>query len=261
MMSKNFVTFTKSGKLGYITLNRPPANSYEIEFMRQFSPAIEEADSDDDVRVVIVKSELAKFFSAGADIKAFLTNDTAGNMELIRLAHQTLDKMRWSGKIFIAAINGHALGGGLEIALACDLRFAEEGVYKLGLPEVTLGLLPGNGGTQRTPRLIGTSKALELMISGETVTPEEALHLGLVNRLFPTGQLMEQTELYAEKLAFGASVAVSHTKQAIYEGIEKPLVEALALERELIEPLFDTEDAKEGFAAFTEKRQPVYKGK
>lgn len=260
-MSDQVVTYSKSDKAGYVSLNRPPANSYEIEFMRQFNSAIEAAISDDEVRAVIVKSELPKFFSAGADIKAFMANDTAGNMQLIQFAHQTLDKMRRSGKIFIAAINGHALGGGLELALACDLRFAGEGNYKLGLPEVTLGLLPGNGGTQRLPRLIGVSKALELMITGDTVSPQEALHLGLVNRLYSSEELMEQTGLFAERLADGAGVAIKHMKQAIYEGIELPLDESLARERELIEPLFETEDAKEGFTAFTEKRQPEYKGR
>jgi enoyl-CoA hydratase/carnithine racemase len=259
-MTDTVITFAKSGKIGYITLNRPPANSYEIGFMRQLNDSIGAADADKEVRVVVVKSDLAKFFSAGADVKAFMANDKAGNMSMIRLAHQTLNKMRESGKIFIAAIQGHALGGGLEISLACDLRFAEEGSYKLGLPEVTLGLLPGNGGTQRLPRLIGANKALEMMITGETVGPQEALQLGLVNRLYPPGQLMEQTQAYAEKLAGGASVAVRHIKQAVYEGVEMSLDEALALERALIEPLFDTEDAQEGFAAFAEKRQPVYKG-
>jgi enoyl-CoA hydratase/carnithine racemase len=259
-MTDTVITFAKSGKIGYITLNRPPANSYEIEFMRQLNDAIEAADADREVRVTIVKSDLPKFFSAGADVKAFMANDKAGNMSMIRVAHQTLNKMRKSGKVFIAAIQGHALGGGLEITLACDLRFAEEGAYKLGLPEVTLGLLPGNGGTQRLPRLIGANKALEMMITGETITPQEALQLGLVNRLYPSGQLMEQTQTYAEKLAAGASVAVRQIKQAVYQGIEKSLDDALALERELIEPLFDTEDAQEGFAAFAEKRQPLYKG-
>jgi enoyl-CoA hydratase/carnithine racemase len=141
------------------------------------------------------------------------------------------------------------------------LRFAQEGNYKLGLPEVTLGLLPGNGGTQRLPRLIGKSKALEMMVSGETVNPEEALRLGLINRLLPADQLMEQTVLFAEKLASGASLAIQNIKRAIYQGMEKPLDEGLALERQLIEPLFNTQDAKEGFTAFSEKRQPVYQGK
>ena len=260
-MSDKVVNFTKSGKTGFISLNRPPANSYEIGFMQDLNEAIETANADRDVKVIIVKSELPKFFSAGADIKAFMANDTAGNMEMIRFAHDTLNKMRASGKVYIAEIQGHALGGGLEIALACDLRFAAEGSYKLGLPEVTLGLLPGNGGTQRLPRLIGAAKALELMVSGGTLSPEEALRLGLVNRLYPPDQLEEGTRQFAEKLANGASLAIQNIKQAIYQGIDLPLDDALALERELIEPLFETEDAQEGFGAFAEKRQPVYRGK
>jgi enoyl-CoA hydratase/carnithine racemase len=168
--------------------------------------------------------------------------------------------MALSPKVFVAAINGHALGGGLEMALACDLRFAAEGKYRLGLPEVTLGLLPGNGGTQRLPRLIGANKALEMMLTGESVGPEEAHRLGLVNQLFPAEKLLEEAEAYARKVASGAGVAIGKIKQAVYQGMALPLKEALALERDLIEPLFETEDAREGLKAFAEKRQPVYKG-
>jgi enoyl-CoA hydratase/carnithine racemase len=169
--------------------------------------------------------------------------------------------MAASPKVFVAAINGHALGGGLEMALACDLRFAAEGNYRIGLPEVTLGLLPGNGGTQRLPRLIGANKALEMMITGEAVGPADALRLGIVNRLFPEDKLMAETEAYARRLASGATLAVGQIKQAVYRGLALNLAEALALERELIQPLFDTEDAKEGFAAFAEKRQAMFKGR
>ena len=260
-MSDPVVTFSKSDAIGSITLNRPPANSYDINFMRDLDAAIEAANGDAEIKAVILKSASDKFFSAGADIKAFMANDSAGNVEMIRFAHRTLDKMAASTKVYVAAVNGHALGGGLEMALACDLRFAAEGKYKLGLPEATLGLLPGNGGTQRLPRLIGANKALEMMLTGETVSPEEALRLGIVNRLFPADRLMEETEVYARKLAAGATLAVGQIKQAVYRGISMNLRDALALERELIEPLFDTEDAKEGFAAFAEKRQAAFKGK
>jgi len=260
-MSDPVVTFSKSDVVGFITLNRPPANSYEINFMRDLDAAIDAANSDAEVKVVILKSASEKFFSGGADIKAFTANTTAANMEMIRTAHRALDKMAASDKVYIAAINGHAMGGGLEMALACDLRFAAEGKYRMGLPEVTLGLLPGNGGTQRLPRLVGANKALEMMLTGETVTPEEALRLGIVNRLFPAEKLMEEAEAYARRLAAGATLAVGQIKRAVYQGVTMKLRDALALERELIEPLFDTADAKEGLAAFAEKRQPVYQGK
>ena len=255
------VTFSKSGSVGQITLNRPPANSYEIGFMRELDAAIEGAIADPEVRAVVVRSALEKFFSAGADIKAFMANDTATNLAMIRFAHGALEKIANPPKVFIAAINSHALGGGLEIALACDLRFAAEGSYRLGLPEVTLGLLPGNGGTQRLPRLIGAHRALELMITGAPVGPEEALRLGIVNKLFPADKLMPETEAYAARLAAGATVAIGQIKRAVVQGVGMDLSTALALERDLIEPLFDTEDAKEGFAAFADKRQPVYKGR
>ena len=260
-MSDPVVTFSKSDVVGFITLNRPPANSYEINFMRDLDAAIDAANSDAEVKVVILKSASEKFFSGGADIKAFTANTTAANMEMIRTAHRALDKMAASDKVYIAAINGHAMGGGLEMALACDLRFAAEGKYRMGLPEVTLGLLPGNGGTQRLPRLVGMNKALEMMLTGESITPDEALRLGIINRLFPVDKLMEETEAYARKLAAGASLAIARIKQCVYQGIATNLSDGLALERKLIEPLFDSEDAKEGLAAFAEKRQPVYKGK
>ncbi len=260
-MADKVVTFAADGPIGTITLDRPPANSYDIEFMGQLEAAILAAEENEQVRAVILRSASEKFFSAGADIKAFMANDTAANMAMIGLAHATLEKMAASPKIYIAAINGHALGGGLEMALACDLRFAAEGNYYLGLPEVTLGLLPGNGGTQRLPRLIGANKALEMMITGERVGPEEALRLGLVNRLFPAADLLAETEAYARKLAAGATLAIGAIKRCVYDGMNMELAEALAYERQLIAPLFDSQDAAEGFAAFSEKRQPQYQGK
>ena len=260
-MADAVVTYRRNESIGYITLNRPPANSYEIGFMRDLDAAIDAANADAEARVVILRSALEKFFSAGADIKAFMANSTPQNMEMVQVAHGALRKMATSPKIFIAAINGHALGGGMEIALACDLRFAAEGNYRLGLPEATLGLLPGNGGTQRLPRLIGVNKALELMITGETLVPQQALELGMVNKLFPAESLLEETEKYARRLASGATMAVAYIKRAVYEGIEKQLDDALALERELIEPLFNSADAQEGIAAFVEKRKPNFQGK
>lgn len=260
-MAEPVVTFSKSDAVGAITLNRPPANSYEIGLMCDLEAAIYAANSDSETKVVILKSALEKFFCAGADIKTFAAASTQDNMEMVEVAHRALEKMSTSSKIFLAAINGHALGGGLEIALACDLRFAAEGEYRVGLPEVTLGLLPGNGGTQRLPRLIGANKALELMISGETLVPEKALQLGIVNKLFTADKLLAETEAYARRLASGATQAIGQIKRAVYEGSTMKLSEALNRERELLRPLFDTEDAKEGIRAFVEKRKPVYRGR
>ncbi len=259
-MSDQVVTFESLGKVGTITLDRPPANSYEIEFMRQLGAAIDAAEADGDVRVIVMQSASEKFFSAGADIKAFKANSTEQNMELIHFAHGELSKIAASRKVYIAAINGHSLGGGLEMPLACDLRFAKEGKYFLGLPEVTLGLLPGNGGTQRLPRLIGANKALELMLTGDRVNPQQALELGIVNKIFPADSFKDDVMAYAEKLANGASLAVGAIKRAVYDGVQMDLEDGLALERELIAPLYDSEDAVEGFAAFAEKRAPDYKG-
>ena len=162
------VTFSADGRVGTITLDNPPANSYDIEFMRELAGAIGEANRSE-ARVVVLRSASEKFFSAGADVKRFLADDVDANMDMIRLAHEALASIARSEKLFVAFIAGHALGGGLEMALACDLRYAAEGGYRLGTPEVTLGLLPGNGGTQRLPRLIGTGPALELLLTGRQV--------------------------------------------------------------------------------------------
>jgi enoyl-CoA hydratase/carnithine racemase len=249
------------GAVGTITLNHPKANSYDMQFMKDLDAAISAHLANDAVKVVVMRSALEKFFSAGADIKAFQANTTAANMDMIRFAHKALRRMGTSPKVFIAAINGFALGGGLEMALACDLRFAAEGDYKIGLPEVTLGLLPGNGGTQRLSRLIGPTKALDLMITGRIVGPDEACELGIVDRLYPAADLQAKTMEYANRVAKGATLAVARIKQAVMEGMDLPLDDALALERDLMAPLFDTADAKEGIAAFAEKRSATFAGR
>ncbi|MFZ1996338.1 MAG: enoyl-CoA hydratase-related protein [Solirubrobacteraceae bacterium] len=242
---------------GTITLDKPPANSYDIEYMRELGQAVEAAGADAAVRVVVVRSASEKFFCAGADIKEFAANGIDANMDMIRLAHETLASIARSPKLFVACVAGHALGGGLEIALACDVRYAIEGRYRLGTPEVTLGLLPGNGGTQRLPRLIGVGPALELLVTGRTVSPEEARSLGVVSQVF------------ADQAAFDAHVdglralpplSLANIKRAVFEGTEKPLPDALALERDLMEELFRTNDAREGVTAFSEKRTPEFTG-
>jgi enoyl-CoA hydratase/carnithine racemase len=254
------VSFSSDAGVGTITLDKPPANSYDLEYIQELGDAVHAATDDEGVNVVIVRSASEKFFCAGADVKAFLEGPHERNMEMIETSHRTLSSIASIPKIFIAEINGHALGGGLEIPLACDLRFAGEGEYRLGTPEATLGLLPGNGGTQRLPRLIGRSRALDLMITGRTLTPREAYELGIVDSLFPPDALREKTLEYARKLASGATKAVGNIKLAVNGGIDDGLDNGLALERTLVEELFLSEDGREGLAAFSEKRQPAFKG-
>jgi enoyl-CoA hydratase/carnithine racemase len=251
------VTYAAEGPIGTITLDNPPANSYDLEMVTELGAAIDAAAADATSRVVVVRSASEKFFCAGADIKRFLANDVEANMEMIRTAHGALNRIAAARKPFVAWIAGHALGGGLEIALACDLRYAAEGRFRLGTPEVTLGLLPGNGGSQRLPRLIGRGPALELLLTGRQVGPEEALRLGLVGGLFADE---EAFAAHVQRLAAGPPVALAAIKRCVHEGAERTLEEGLALERELIEQLFRSEDAAEGLTAFVEKRDPEFVG-
>jgi enoyl-CoA hydratase/carnithine racemase len=250
------VSFSAEGALGFITLDNPPANSYDVEFMGELADSIDAA-TNSPARVVLVRSASEKFFSAGADVKRFLANDVDGNMEMIRLAHEALAAIASSPRLFVAYIAGHALGGGLEIALACDIRYAAQGTYRLGTPEVTLGLLPGNGGTQRLPRLIGVGPALELLLTGRQLTPDQAERVGLLSRLF-AGE--DELRAHLEKLAALPPLAVSEIKRAVHEGVDRPLADGLELERELIEKLFRSQDAAEGLHAFVEKRPPEFVG-
>lgn len=252
------VEYSRESGVGYITLDKPPANSYDLAFMEELGGCVRSAAEDGGTGAVILRSGSERFFSAGADIKAFNQNGVEENMAMIRRAHEALSEMARTPKVFIAQIGATALGGGLEMALACDLRFGTEGEYVLGLPEATLGLLPGNGGTQRLPRLIGVSRALDLMVTGRTITPSEAHDLGILDRLFPAAELEEETREYAERLAGGAREAIGSIKLAVYGGIDGPLHEGLQTERTLVEPLFESEDAREGIAAFMEKRKPEF---
>ena len=254
------VDFSRDGAIGYITLDKPPANSYDSAMVEEFGDAVQEAGADDAVKAVILRSASDKFFSAGADVKAFMASSPEDNLAMVETSHGALARIAAIPKVFIALIQGHALGGGLELALACDLRFAAQGGYKLGVPEVTLGLLPGNGGTQRLPRLIGASRALELMVTGRQVAPDEALELGIVNRVLPAEEAEAETRAFAERLAGGATKAIANIKRAVWEGIDRPLEEGLARERELVGELFRSDDAREGLGAFLEKREPAWTG-
>jgi enoyl-CoA hydratase/carnithine racemase len=241
--------------LARITLDNPPANSYDLEVMRRFADDVDAA-IDSDARVVLVDSASEKFFSAGADVKRFLEGDVDANMEMVRTSQGAFRRMAAADQVFIAYLAGHALGGGLEIALACDLRLAAPGGYKLGTPEVNLGLLPGNGGTQRLTRLLGPSRALDLLLTGRTFGPDEAVQWGLVSALMEADAAQE----FAERLAAGPQLAIAAIKRCVYEGGQLPLDDGLALEAELVERLFRSKDATEGLTAFVEKRDPEFVG-
>lgn len=255
------VTASTEDRIGYITLDRPPANSYDRTFIEELGAAVDQLAADDEARVIVVRSSSDKFFSAGADVGNFAESDADTNNDMVRLAHRVFDRFGEVDKLTIAAINGHALGGGYEIALACDVRIAAEGRYRIGLPEVTLGLLPGTGGTQRLPRLIGRGRALLLMTTGTSVTPEEAERLGMVDRLVPADELTEHVHDVASTIAKGAPLAIAATKRAVHAGLDRPLTEGLQVELDELAPLFASEDGAEGMAAFLEKRPPEYQGR
>jgi enoyl-CoA hydratase/carnithine racemase len=252
----------KEGAVGIIVLDRPPANSYDYAFLRSFAGAIDDARVDADIRAVLVTSASEKFFSAGADVSAFAAGTSRSRTMTALMAHEAFRKMENTPLIFIAVIAGHCLGGGFELALACDLRFAAEGSYQIGLPEVNLGLFPGSGGTQRLPRLVGLSKGLDLIANATTLKPAEAKEIGLVDRLYPDAAACRQGAVeYAAKLAAGPSIAIGHAKVAITQGFGAPLDLGLAIEREAISRVFVSEDAEEGIKAFGEKRKAEFKGR
>jgi enoyl-CoA hydratase/carnithine racemase len=256
------VKLERDGNLGVIVLDRPPANAYDYDFLREFGAAVDDARVDDDIRAVVVRSASDKFFSAGADLKAFEAASMRRRSMTVLLGHEVFRKMESTPLVFIAAINGNAYGGGLELALACDLRFACEGEYRMGLSEVAVGLFPGNGGTQRLPRLLGLPKGLEMIVNATTVTPKEAAEIGLVNRLFPDAASLRQGAMdYAARLAAGPTEAIGHAKVAAVLGFGAPMEAGLAIEREAIARVFGSEDAAEGIKAFTEKRKPTYRGR
>lgn len=256
------VRLEQQGGVGVIVLDRPPVNSYDYAFLRELAGAIDDARAVDQIRAVVVTSASEKFFSAGADVSAFAAGSAKARFMTALLAHETFRKLENSPLLFIAAISGHCLGGGFELALACDLRFAAEGSYQIGLPEANLGLLPGSGGTQRLPRLVGLSKGLDMIVSGTTLKPADAGAAGLVDRLFPdAATCREEAIAYATKFADGPSVALGHAKLAIQQGFDAPLDLGLAIEREAIGRVFVTHDADEGIKAFAEKRKPDFKGR
>lgn len=255
------VRLEKQDSIGHVVLDRPPANSYDKSFMEELDAAVEEARRDESVKAIVLRSANERFFSAGADVSVFAKSGLDEQNAFVVCANDAIGKLETAPKVSVAAINGHCLGGGLEIALCCDFRVAAEGSYRIGLPEVTLGLLPGTGGTQRLPRLIGRQKALDMMLRGTTLPPQDALAAGIVDEVVPAGSLLDKAVERARAFATGPTLAIGKIKQAAVEGFGMRLDEGLRLERQLLVDLFKSADAKEGVTAFVEKRKPNYTGK
>ena len=255
--------YRKEGEhIAIITLDDPPANTYTHEMMRQLDDAILKARFDKEVQVIVLTGEGEKFFCAGANIGMLQRVDPTFKYFFCLHANETLTRLEQTPKLVIAALNGHTVGGGLEIAMAGDIRLARRNAGKIGLPEVALGVLPGTGGTQRMTRLIGRAKAIELMVTGRTFSFEEAQELGLVNDIYDgNGEaFLEEVLSYAKQFTTPnkAAKAVGNIKRAVVSGGEVPFSESLAIERELQQLLFQSKDAKEGLDAYVEKRMAKF---
>lgn len=260
------VRYEVADGVAVLTLTNPPANAYSYGMMRQLDDWILRARMDPDVHVIVLTGEGEKFFCAGADIAMLREMAPTEKYAFCLHANETLSRLEHTPKLVIGALNGHTVGGGLEVAMACDLRVARKGAGKVGLPEVNLGVLPGTGGTQRLTRMVGKSKAIELMATGETFSFQDAAELGLVNRVIEAG---DRSAFLAEVLSFArqfcppgrASRAVGLIKRACQTGGDATMDVGLSLERELQQQLFTSEDAAEGLDAYADKRSPKFKGR
>ena len=264
-MTPPLVNVSKQDGVTVLELTNPPANTYSYEMMKQLDAHVLEARFDPAVHVVLITGAGEKFFCAGADIAMLEKADPYFKYNFCLHANETLCRLEQTPKLVVAALNGHCVGGGLEIALACDLRIARAQAGKVGLPEVTLGVLPGTGGTQRLARALGRAKAIELMAEAATFEVAEAKGLGLVNAVLdvPAAEFRAKALEYARRFVppGKASRAVGFIKRAVTTGLEVGLEQGLALERELQQRLFEGEDAKEGISAYNARRTPRFTGK
>jgi enoyl-CoA hydratase/carnithine racemase len=260
---KELLHYQVDNGVAILEMDDPPANTYTYEMMHQLDEAILRARMDENVHVIVLRGAGQKFFSAGASIPMLAKADPQFKYYFCLHANETLNRLEQTPKLVLAALNGHTVGGGLEIALACDIRIAKQEGGKIGLPEVNLGVLPGTGGTQRLARVIGKARALELMATGRTFSFEEALEFGLLHYLYDRDTFWDDLMAYARQFCppNKAALAVGRIKRAVVTGAEVPFAEALGLERELQQLLFTSEDAKEGLSAYVEKRHPQFKGK
>jgi enoyl-CoA hydratase len=262
------INFSAAGGIATIELNDPPANTYSYEMMREIDSAVLTSRMDPDVHVIVLRGAGERFFCAGANIAMLSTADPEFKYYFCLHANETLTRLEQTPKLVIAALNGHTVGGGLEVALAADIRIARKESGKIGLPEVALGVLPGTGGTQRLACLVGKARAIELMATGRLTSFDEARALGIVNDVWGDDELKGRSFAdavidYARQFTppNKASAAVGRMKRAVQSGAESGFLEGLSLERELQQLLFQSEDAKEGLAANLQKRKPAFKGR
>jgi enoyl-CoA hydratase/carnithine racemase len=266
MARKTLVSYEKRNKIAILTLEDPPANTYTYEMMQDLDAAVLRARMDDEVYVIVLTGAGEKFFCAGANIQMLNTVTPQFKYYFCLHANETLNRLEQTPKLVIAALNGHTVGGGLEIAMAADMRIAKKNAGKIGLPEVSLGVLPGTGGTQRLARLVGKSRAIDLMVTGRTFDFDEAKTLGIVNDVWEAesrdaflGKVLEYAARFTPPNM--AAKAIGNIKRSVQTGAELPFQDALAVERELQQLLFQSGDAKEGLAAYIEKRKPDFKGR
>jgi enoyl-CoA hydratase/carnithine racemase len=259
------VDYKVDGGVAIIELTDPPANTYTYDMNRELDEAILEARMDDSVHVIVLRGAGEKFFCAGANIK-MLSEVTPGFKYYFCLhANETLNRLEQTPKLVIAALNGHTVGGGLEIAMAADIRIAKKGAGMIGLPEVNLGVLPGTGGTQRLARLIGKTAAIQMMVEGDNFEFERAQEMGIVNYVWDEegkawwDKVMDYARSFCPPNK--AAKAVGRIKRSVQSGAEVPFESGLAIERELQQQLFQSDDAKEGLGAYVGKRKPEFSGK
>jgi len=256
-MTFEFLLFEQSNGVATLTLNHPPANTLRVALLKEIGMALDEIEKDANVRAIVMTGAGEKFFSGGAEIKEFNVVDPNEQMQLGQGLFRRIETF---SKPVIAAINGFALGGGCELAMSCHIRYAAD-TAKLGQPEINLGIIPGWGGTQRLPRLVGRGRALELMITGDMLTAAEAERWGLVNRVFPAAELKDAALKLAHRLANQAPLASRAILHAVDEGLQVGLVKGMDVERAAFVGIVNSEDAHTGIQAFLTKQKPVFKGK
>lgn len=262
------INYTTDAGVALLELHDPPANTYSYEMMQEIDAAVLQARMDSSVHVIVLTGAGEKFFCAGANIGMLKDADPTFKYYFCLHANETMNRLEQTPKLVIAGLNGHTVGGGLEVAMAADIRVARQGGGKIGLPEVALGVLPGTGGTQRMARLLGKARAIELMATGALLSFEEAQDLGLVNQVWGDADLggrsfRDAVVDYARQFTppHRASKAVGHIKRAVQSGLEMSFADGLSLERELQQRLFESDDAREGIAAHLEKRKPQFSGR